>query len=130
MDSILALRQRDAPFRAPRQPHSIQSLFAQDTDVEASPVLSTKNWIAPIFDPSLSPFAAKQVGRSKQGSPSAGEQQPYQVPSRHSRPLNHHFHPLSVDKLMNHSAIEFNCVVQDSNLRALVSSLHRKFFAS
>src|SRR5215470_2569173 len=96
MDSILALRHRDAPFRAPRQPHSIQILFAQDTDVEASPVLSTKNWIALIFDPSLSPFAAKQLGRSKQCSSSAGDQQPYQVPSRHSRPLNHHFHPLPV----------------------------------
>ena len=89
MDSILALRQRDAPFRAPRQPHSIQILFAQDTDVEASPVLSTKNWIAPIFDPSLGPFAAKQLGRSKQCSSSAGDQQPYHVSSRHSSPLNH-----------------------------------------
>src|SRR5262250_1306664 len=95
MDSILALRQRDASFWAPRQPHSIQILFAQDTDVEASPVLSTKNWIAPIFDPSLRPFAAKQLGRSKQCGSSAGDQQPYQVSSRHSRPLNHHFHPLS-----------------------------------
>src|SRR6516225_5071598 len=89
MDSILALRQRDAPFRAPRQPHSIQILFAQDTDVEASPVLSTKNWIARIFDPSLSPFAAKQLVQSNKSVPSAGAQQPYPFLSLHSLPLNH-----------------------------------------